>query len=129
MNTIYKNSPRVRDTSPEVEQAARQLRRNPTPAEQILWSHLRNKQLDGRKFRRQHPMGKFIADFCCPACKLIVEVDGPIHARQSGHDKSRAEVFAAYGYCVLRFSNEQVETALDSVLAKISAACETVSEA
>jgi very-short-patch-repair endonuclease len=121
-----KDSSRVRGTTPEIEQAARQLRRNPTRAEQILWAHLRNKQLNGWKFRRQHPLGRFIADFCCPARKLIVEVDGPVHAGQIDHDESRTEVFTAYGYRVLRFNNERVETDLDSVLATIAAACETL---
>lgn len=127
MTPIYKSSPRVRGTSPEIEIAARQLRRTPTSAEQILWSHLRNRQLRGWKFRRQHPLGQFIADFCCPACRLIVEVDGPIHARQIDRDESRTHVFAAYDYRVLRFSNEQVETDLESVLAKIAEACQTES--
>ena len=122
-----KSSLRVRGTSPEVEQAARQLRRNPTPAEQILWSHLRNKRLNGWKFRRQHPLGKFVADFCCPACKLIVEVDGPIHDQKIDYDESRTEVFTAYGYRVLRFSNEQVETNVGLVLTEISAACDLAS--
>jgi very-short-patch-repair endonuclease len=127
MKTFYKSSPRIRGTSPEIERAARQLRLNPTPAEQILWAHLRNKQLNGWKFRRQHPLGQFIADFCCPACKLIVEVDGPIHVRQGDRDESRTQVFAAYGYRVMRFSNEQVANDLDFVLAKIAEACQTES--
>jgi very-short-patch-repair endonuclease len=124
---VYKRSPRIRGTFPEIELAARQLRRNPTPAEQILWSHLRNKQLNGRKFRRQHPQGKFIADFCCPACKLIIEVDGPVHARQIDRDESRTQIFVDYGYRVMRFNNEQVENDLGFVFAKIAEACQTES--
>ena len=125
MKAVNKSSPRGRGTSPEIELAARQLRRNPTSAEQILWTRLRNKQLNGWKFRRQHPLGQFIADFCCPACKLIIEVDGPIHAQQIDRDESRTEIFATYGYRVLRFSNERVENDLNFVLVEIAAACQT----
>ena len=58
---------------------ARQMRRDPTPAERKLWHKLRNHRLAGLKFRRQQPLGPFIADFCCPSAKLVVEVDGVSH--------------------------------------------------
>ncbi len=81
-----------------------------TPAEKRLWSALRNKQLDGLKFRRQHPVGNFILDFYCPACKLVIEVDGKIHDRPSqiNRDRARTAKLMEYGYTVLRFRNEQV---------------------
>ena len=62
--------------SPPVQQRARELRREQSPIERKLWAQLRRKQLHGLKFRRQHPIGRFIVDFYCPAHKLIVEIDG-----------------------------------------------------
>jgi very-short-patch-repair endonuclease len=72
---------RIRALSP-VQQQARELRQELTPAEKVLWQALRDKQLAGFKFRRQHPIDRFIADFYCAACKLIVELDGGIHDEQ-----------------------------------------------
>ncbi len=103
---------RIRGTTPEIEAAARRLRNNLTPAEARLWSALRNKQLEGLRFRCQHPVGNFILDFYCPACKLAIEVDGDIHDRTSEYDNIRSAKLAQYGYKVLRFSNEQVITGL-----------------
>ena len=111
--------PRIRNTTPEIEQAARKLRKNLTPAEARLWSTLRNRQLEGLRFRCQHPVGNFILDFYCPACKLVVEVDGEIHDRQADYDDARTSKLAGYGYKVLRFSNKQVLNDLPGVLAKI----------
>ena len=110
---------RIRGTTPEIEQAARKLRKNLTPAEAILWQALRNKQLEGLRFRRQHPVGNFILDFYCPACKLVVEIDGKIHDRQIDYDNARTTKLAEHGYKVLRFSNEQVINNLSDVLAEI----------
>ena len=111
--------PRIRNTTPEIEQAARKLRKNLTPAEARLWLTLRNRQFEGLRFRCQHPVGNFILDFYCPACKLVVEVDGEIHDRQGDYDDARTSKLAGYGYKVLRFSNEQVLNDLPEVLAKI----------
>ena len=110
---------RIRGTSPEVEQAARKLRKNLTPAEAILWQALRNKQFEGLKFRRQHPVGNFILDFYCPCCKLVIEVDGEIHCDRFEYDNARSNKLAEYGYTVLRFSNERVMNKLPQVLAEI----------
>lgn len=79
---MSRNSPRIRGTTRQVEQAARHLRRNLTPAEAYLWNALRCRQLVGLKFRCQHPVGRFIVDFYCPSCKLVIEVDGEIHTQQ-----------------------------------------------
>lgn len=111
--------PRIRGTTPEIEEAARRLRKNLTPAEACLWSALRNKQLEGLRFRCQHPVSNFILDFYCAACKLVVEVDGEIHDRQIDYDRERTSTLAEYGYRVLRFNNEQVIDDLSSVLAEI----------
>lgn len=114
-----KNRNRIRGTTPEIEENARKLRQNLTPAEARLWSALRNKQLNGLRFRCQHPVGNFILDFYCPACKLVVEVDGDIHASQTEYDQSRTAKLGEYGYQVLRFSNEEVINDLPKVLDKI----------
>ena len=114
-----KNNDRIRGTTQEIEQAARKLRNNLTPAEAHLWSALRNKQLEGLRFRRQHPVGNFILDFYCPACKLVVEIDGEIHAYQTDYDDARTSKLAEHGYKVLRFSNKQVMNDLPKVIAEI----------
>lgn len=74
-----KDSPRIRGTTQQTEQAARHLRQHLTPAEAQLWSALRRRQLVGLKFRCQHPVVQFIVDFYCPSGKLVIEVDGDIH--------------------------------------------------
>jgi very-short-patch-repair endonuclease len=111
--------PRIRGTTPEIEAAAKRLRKNLTPAEARLWQALRNKQLEGLKFRCQHPVGNFILDFYCAGCKLVVEVDGEIHDQQIEYDEERTSKLAEYGYRVLRFSNEQVLNNLTEVLSEI----------
>lgn len=114
-----KNRNRIRGTTPEIEENARKLRHNLTPAEARLWSALRNKQLNGLRFRCQHPVGNFILDFYCPACKLVVEVDGEIHTSRAEYDQSRTAKLGEHGYQVLRFSNEEVMHDLPKVLDKI----------
>ena len=122
MDQTEKTTRRVRGTTPEIEAAARELRRQMTPAERRLWYALNRRQLNGLRFRRQHPMGRFILDFYCPERKLVVELDGGIHDRQVEHDEARTEQLKEYGYTVIRFQNEEVFADLDSVLARIQAA-------
>jgi very-short-patch-repair endonuclease len=110
-------------TPATIQQRARELRQEMTPAEELLWSRLRNRQLSGLKFRRQHPMGPFVADFCCPAHRLIVELDGDIHDSQAERDAARTEQFEQHGYRVIRFRNELVLNDVDAVLEAIEAAC------
>ena len=119
LNLVRQMMNRIRGTTPEIEQAARRLRNNLTPAEAILWKTLRNKQLEGLRFRCQHPVGNFILDFYCPACKLVIEVDGNIHDRTGEYDHERSAKLAQYSYKVLRFSNERVMNDLPQVLAEI----------
>ena len=114
-----KNNYRIRGTTPEIEQAARKFRQNLTPAKLRLWQVIRNKQLDGLRFHCQHPVGRFILDFYCPSCKLVVEVDGEVHLDQKYYDDARTEKLTQYGYKVLRFTNEQIMNHLPEVLAKI----------
>ena len=86
-----KDSNRIRGTTRSIEQAARHLRQHLTPAEEKLWSALKGRQVKGLKFRCQHPVGKFIVDFYCPSCKLVIEVDGGIHNQQEDYDAARTE--------------------------------------
>jgi very-short-patch-repair endonuclease len=113
---VKKTFNRIRGTTPDIEQAAKHLRKQQTPAESYLWEALRNKKLYGLRFRRQHPVGNFIADFYCPSCKLVIEVDGETHANQADYDASRTQEMEAYGYQVIRFENQQIFNDLDSVL-------------
>ena len=100
---------------------ARALRRNATAAEQTLWRALRE-HLPTHKFRRQVPMGCYIADFACHASRLIVELDGGQHAVQTEQDRQRTDFLNGEGYLVLRFWNNQVVENLEGVLASIHAA-------
>ncbi len=77
------------------------------------------RQLAGLKFRRQHPLGPYIVDFCCPEARLIIEVDGEVHETQREYDAGRTGPFEYYGYRVVRFSNDDVMFHLDAVLAPI----------
>lgn len=99
---------------------AKEMRHNPTETEEIVWQRLRNKQT-GFKFRRQHPVGKFIPDFVCIEKQLIVEIDGKIHLQQQVEDKARTEELEQLGYTVIRFTNEEVIANTDGVIAQITA--------
>lgn len=98
---------------------ARRLRRNQTKAERMLWQALRGKQLGGYRFRRQHPMGPYVADFICLERKLIVELDGDQHAFDATRDKKRDDWLQSRGYFVLRFWNNEVYDNLPGVLEKL----------
>jgi very-short-patch-repair endonuclease len=100
---------------------ARQKRREPTPAEEQVWQKLRNKQLLGLKFRRQHTIERFIVDFYCPEARLVLEVDGAIHDYTEEEDARRQEFLESFGLQVLRFTNEQVLNYPDTVLEHIAA--------
>ena len=127
MSSRKKTTSRIRGTTPEIEAAARRMRRNMTPAEKTLWEALRRKQLGGLKFRAQHPVGPFVLDFYCPACKLVVELDGGVHKDQAVQDEARTRQLEDYGYTVIRFRNEEVLGDLASVLERILAAARGLS--
>ena len=103
------------------------MRGAPTAAEAALWEALRGSTLDGLRFRRQHPVGQFVLDFCCPALKLVVEVDGGIHEHQREQDANRDEWLRAYGYTTVRVTNDDVLTSLPAVLTRISSIAATLS--
>jgi very-short-patch-repair endonuclease len=105
-------------------QRAKELRRQMTQEEKILWQHLRANKLNGLHFRRQQIIDGFIADFYCHAARLVIEVDGEIHQQQAEYDEERDQVLSARGLRLLRIKNEQVRQNLDSVLARIAKACE-----
>jgi very-short-patch-repair endonuclease len=100
---------------------ARELRENATDAEKLLWQLLRNRQLNGWKFRRQHPIGKYILDFYCHDAKLAIELDGSQHAEteQAEYDRQRTESLEAEGIRVLRFWNNEVLKETQAVVQEI----------
>ncbi|MGO9059999.1 MAG: endonuclease domain-containing protein [Candidatus Binataceae bacterium] len=102
----------------------RRLRVECSDEERKLWEHLRAKRFAGFKFRRQHRIGPYFADFCCFARRLIIELDGSQHAEpgQERKDASRTAFLTEQGYRVMRFWNEQVSTEMENVLEAIHAA-------
>jgi very-short-patch-repair endonuclease len=109
----------------KMRDSARALRRDPTPTERILWQAIRYKQLDGRRFRRQVPIGPFVVDFYCPAERLAVEVDGAVHESQREADALRQSLIESLGIRFVRIPAQQVATDLPSALEAIRAAFDT----
>ena len=103
---------------------AKELRRNQTDAERTLWKHLRDRRLEGYKFRRQRPLGRYIVDLICLEAKLIVEVDSGQHSGQQLYDSERDEWLESQGYRVLRFWSTQVLNETEAVKEVILAALE-----
>ncbi|HXP77159.1 MAG TPA: DUF559 domain-containing protein [Stellaceae bacterium] len=98
---------------------ARRLRANATEAEVRLWSRIRRKQLEGFRFRRQQPLGRYIVDFFCPEARLIVEIDGGQHGEENLADAIRTEWLEKRGYRVVRFWNKDVLSNTEAVLESI----------
>ena len=105
----------------ELKHNRKALRKNLTSAEAALWKLLKNKQLEGRKFRRQHSLGNFIVDFYCPAEKLIIELDGDVHGdpQQIQKDSNRDLYLHKLGFNILRFENRWVFQDPDYILKEI----------
>ncbi|MDS4019495.1 MAG: endonuclease domain-containing protein [Candidatus Competibacter sp.] len=99
----------------------KELRAGMTPAEIRLWQALKHSQLEHLKFRRQHSIGPFIADFYCPAAKLVIELDGSAHDSESAQqqDRERTAYLVSLGLRVIRFENREVMENLEGVLAEI----------
>jgi very-short-patch-repair endonuclease len=116
-----KTNPTIRGTTAEVRANAKALRWNLTLAERVLWEALKERRLDGLRFRCQHPVGPFVLDFWCPARKLAVEVTSGVYDRsdQAEYDEARTAQLELFGYRVVRVRNEEVLTDLASVLARI----------
>ena len=106
----------------QLKPLAREMRHVPASAEEQLWQQLRNRQLRGFKFRRQHTIDRFIVDFYCSKVRLIIEVDGPVHQYTQEEDAIRQVFLENAGMRVLRFTNEQVRTNVGSMLSEIGSA-------
>ena len=106
---------------PDIFSKAKELRKSMTEAEIFLWKKLRGRQLNGLKFRRQHPLDIFIADFYCHEKKLIIELDGGIHdeIEQKEYDDGRTFELEEKGFKIIRFKNEEVINDINKVLARI----------
>lgn len=103
-------------STPKMQHRAGELRKQTTEAEKRLWSYLRLMRKDGIHFRRQHAIASYIADFCAPRKKLIIELDGSQHLEQQEYDEERTQVLEAQGYRVIRFWNNDVMNNIESVL-------------
>jgi very-short-patch-repair endonuclease len=105
----------------ELVSNARVLRNNMTRAEIILWSRLREKKINGYKFRRQQPVFDYIVDFYCHELKFIIEVDGEIHSlpEKTNYNSKRDKILKVNGYHIIRLTNLEIETELDSTINKI----------
>jgi len=112
---------------PSIRARARELRQPQTPAERVLWSRLRNRQI-GPKFRRQHLNGRYIVDFYCAEVRLAIEIDGESHVDQVEYDAERTAWLAQEGCRVIRFTNRQVYQQIDDVLAAILSVCQGQSD-
>ncbi len=99
-----------------------QLRRRLTEPEKLLWQQLRNRQLSGFKFRRQHPIGPYIVDFACLNPKLVIELDGRLHDKRYAYDETRTRFLEPNGFTVVRFRNIEIYRQRSAVLATIEAA-------
>jgi ATP-dependent DNA helicase RecQ len=99
---------------------ARDLRQTSTPPEELLWLALRNGQIGGLKFRRQHPIGPYVIDFYCHNIGLVVEVDGMSHGDKAPQDSAKTALLEGQGLQVLRVTNEDVMHDLDAVTRKIA---------
>lgn len=100
---------------------ARQLRKNQTDAENLLWRHLRNRNLNGLKFRRQHPVGTYIIDFYCHELRLAIELDGGQHAEPEmvEYDKERSNYLESQDIKVVRFWNNEIFENMEGVLERV----------
>ena len=118
-----KNIVRGQKVSTKQLQNAKELRREMTPAEKILWKEVKANKLNGLHFRRQQIVHGYFADFYCHQHELIVEVDGGIHEFQQEYDAEREEYLGALGLRIIRFTNDEITQDLKGVLQKLVEAC------
>ena len=116
---------------PIIFERAKEMRKSPTKAEKSLWEILRKNQIMGLRFKQQHPINIFIADFYCHAIKLVVEVDGKIHNKEENKDNdlNRTAELESYGITVIRFSNDEVLEDIEEVRNKIELECKRLLKA
>jgi len=114
----------ILDTPKYVVDLARELRQNLTRSEKLLWEKIRNKQLDGYRFRCQHPIYRYVLDFYCHEAMLAVEIDGDVHKKREEYDEYRDELLQHIGIRTLRFTNEEVLSSLEEILITISSILE-----
>jgi very-short-patch-repair endonuclease len=107
---------------PKIMEAARLLRDNMTSFEKLVWERVKGKQICGLRFRRQHPIDIFIADFYCHEARLVVEIDGEIHGRQKDYDIGRTVEMGKYDITVIRFTNNEVLSGIEEVISRIEEA-------
>ncbi len=114
-------------THPKLRTYARELRKNLTPAERLVWNVLRNRSFHNLKFVRQFPIEPYIVDFCCRSRKLVIEIDGSAHSDQRHYDQTRTNFLKSKGYKVIRFKNHHIQEdvnnfviALESILGFVS---------
>jgi very-short-patch-repair endonuclease len=107
-------------TTVKIFSHAKQLHRNMTSAESMLWAHLRSHRLNNIHFRNQHAIGNYIVDFCSPKHKLIIELDGSQHLDQAEYDTERTAFLQAKSYRILRFWNDQVMNDINGVIQAIT---------
>ena len=100
-------------------ETARLLRKNMTDSEKLLWEQLKGKQVMGLRFRRQHPIDIFIADFYCHDARLVIEIDGEIHKVKVEYDDGREAEIERYNIKILRFSNDEIMSNIDEVINRI----------
>lgn len=114
---------KLRESIPIRRKYARDLRNNMTEAEHKLWNRLRNKSLNGHRFRRQHPIGKYIVDFACVREKFVIEVDGATHGElhEIQYDERRTECLETQGWKIIRYGNDEIYKNIDDVLDDIYA--------
>ena len=117
----FTERPFIHEASPEIIKRAAILRANTTPAENVLWEKINKSQLFGVRFKRQHPIGKFIVDFYCSKLYLVIEIDGDVHDLPDvvERDEGREVELKKYGLKILRFTNEEVLNKTDRVVEAI----------
>jgi very-short-patch-repair endonuclease len=106
----------------------RRLRNSPTKTEYLLWQRLRGRQVGGYKFRRQYGIRNYVVDFFCPKIKLAIEIDGDVHNlfQQKQNDAERQAELTALGIRIIRFSNDELYTDIDRVVAGIESTCHSI---
>jgi very-short-patch-repair endonuclease len=121
MKDVSVEYPMYFGATPDIFKKAKELRRYETEAEKRLWAKLCRNQMSGLKFRRQHPINRFIVDFYCAKIKLVIEVDGSIHEipENKVYDIGRSQILNDFGITVLRFSNNHIINDIENVLKTI----------